>query len=800
MQYDRLIKISTAGSRKAVQWPSSALMWSELVARLHTPLRGEETHAQYMALPKPQQDGLKDVGGFVGGTLAGGRRKLQAVEGRDLIALDLDSLPAGSTTDYLRRLESLGCAYVAYSTRKHDEAAPRLRVLLPLDRTVTVEEFEPIARRAAAYIDPSMTVFDRSTFEAHRLMYWPNCSADSQYIYVYGDRAFLSADGVLQQYADWHDVASWPDVPGLQPQIARLAAKQGDPEAKSGTVGAFCKIYNIYKAMEELLPGIYEPCGQPDRYTFTGGSTTGGAVIYDGGKFLYSHHATDPCGGRLVNAFDLVRLHLFADADDEAKPDTPSNKLPSFAAMCQRANEDGAVRALLSQERYDVALEAFGSPGAPQIADDTNWMAQLKANPNTGEFNKTMDNIRIILEHDPLLKGRFGLDEFASRGAVLGALPWDTRTERRIWNDTDDAGAQWYLEKVYRITGRDRVMNALALSSFQGRFNDVQAYLSKLVWDGVPRLDTLLPDYLGSADNAYTRAVMRKSLAAAVARAMLPGTKYDCMPILSGPQGIGKSTFLRLLGGRWFSDSLQTFEGKEACEMVQGYWINEIGELNGLSRSELTSVKQFLSRTEDIFRVPYGRRTDLYPRRCVFFGTTNDAEFLRDASGERRFWPVDVGTLPARKSVFTELAAEVPQIWAEAVVAWQLGEFLDLRGEARDIWKGEVTTHKVHNSKEGIIAEFLDRPIPEDWYKRSIADRRIYWAGGFDRAPAATFKRTKVCAAEIWCECFTTEIKYIKQTDTREINNILEGLGWMKEKTSYRFGGEYGKQRCYTRP
>jgi predicted P-loop ATPase len=309
----------------------------------------------------------------------------------------------------------------------------------------------------------------------------------------------------------------------------------------------------------------------------------------------------------------------------------------------------------------------------------------------------------------------------------------------------------------------------------------------------VPRLDTLLTDYLGAADNPYTRAVIRKSLAAAVARAMTPGCKYDYMPILAGPQGIGKSTFLRFLGLRWYSDSLQTFEGKEASEMIQGTWLNELGELNGLTRSENNAVKQFLSRTEDIFREPYGRRTAGYPRRCVFFGTTNDSEFLRDRTGNRRFWPVDVGLHKATKNVFKDLEAEVPQIWAEAFVAWQLGEPLYLSGTAEAISKDEQEAHKESNAKEGFILEFLAKPIPLDWYSRTVQQRRNYWQSEFERQGQQTQERDRVCAAEIWCECFCKDISAMRRLDALEINSILEGLqGWKKHSSSQRFGGEYG--------
>lgn len=381
MHFDKQISISSAGNRKATNWPTQTLYWSEFVQRLQTAVRGTETLAEYLAMPKRQQDDLKDVGGFVGGELTGGRRKANAVAGRDLITLDLDAIPPFETDNVLRRIESLGCAYAVYSTRKHSPDRPRMRLIVPIDRTVTADEYEPIARKLAEMVGIEMC--DPTTFQVTRLMYWPSCSSDSQYVYHYGDKPFLSADGMLALYTDWRDWAAWPQVPGTENQHVRLAVKQGDPLTKQGVVGAFCRQYDIITAIQTFLPGVYEPTDDQTRWTFVEGSTTGGAVIYDDGKFLYSHHATDPCSGRLVNAFDLVRLHKFGDQDDDAKPDTPTNRLPSYTAMVQFALQDAGVAAIMQQERYEQAVEAFGQDTVEVQQEDTNWLKKLELSPTT---------------------------------------------------------------------------------------------------------------------------------------------------------------------------------------------------------------------------------------------------------------------------------------------------------------------------------------------------------------------------------------------------------------------------------
>lgn len=615
---DRLITISTGTNRRDMNWMQARMTVSALFERLRTPVRGTETLSEYMRMKKVQQDALKDVGGFVGGALSGPRRKAGNVTGRDIITLDFDNIPGWQTDSVLNAVAALGFAYCVYSTRKHSPAAPRLRVIVPLDRTATPDEYEPCARRVASSIGIGMA--DPTTFETSRLMYWPSCCADSEFIYrTDTDSPLISVDFLLSTYADWHDLRAWPAVPG-ETSYTRMAMKQGDPTDKTGVVGAFCRTYGIREAMAAFLPGIYEPVDNDDnRYTYLGGSTTGGAVLYDDDKFLYSHHATDPCSGRLVNAFDLVRLHKYGELDDSTAPDTPVVKLPSYTAMCGMALADGAVCATMARERQAQVQADFGeivNHDAGVVvnhdggetggeATDTNgeeWMTKLRYNQN-GTIKNSIDNAVLILENDPRLSGCFALNLFAGRGEVLQALPWDEHySGRRMWSDTDSNSLYWYMERAYGHTGKGNIDSALDVHASLHAFNDVQDYLNSLTWDGTPRLDTLFIDYLGAEDTPYTRAVCRKSFTAAVARAMTPGCKFDNMVILCGPQGIGKSTLLDKMSRGWFNDSIRTFEGKDASELLQGVWLVEIGELDAFRRTDVARIKQFLSLRADRYR------------------------------------------------------------------------------------------------------------------------------------------------------------------------------------------------------
>lgn len=796
LQYNRRLCISMAGSRKAARWPRTDLLWSEFLDRLRTPVRSQELLQEYLAYPKARQDELKDVGGFVGGTFTGDRRKAALVEGRDLITLDLDNIPAGQTEDILKRVRGLGCAAAVYSTRKHAGYAPRLRVVVPMDRTCSADEYEPCARKLASLL--GLEFCDPTTFEPSRLMYWPSCCRDSQYVCEAYDSPFCSVEGLLGMYGDWTDVRQWPQVPGAEAFERRRLAKQEDPTRKKGVIGAFCRTYPITEAMDTFISGMYEETDLPGRYTYTGGSTVGGAIVYDGDLFLYSHHATDPCSGLLVNAFDMVRLHLFGDRDEEAKEGTPVSKLPSFLAMTRLALDDTRVAGRMARERHEQAQETFAAqgPGVGEVRD-LDWLSGLSVDGN-GNYQKTVNNMILILQNDPLLKGKIATDEFAGRGLLLGAVPWDQSGVKRIWRDDDDAGLFWYLENYYHLAQQDRQDKALAIVGRQNLINDVKRYLQGLSWDGQRRLDTLLSVYLGAEDSRYTRAVIRKMLCAAVARAVIGGVKFDYMSILTGPQGIGKSTFLWVLGGEWFNDSLTSFEGREAAELLQGSWIVEVGELTAMSKQETNAVKQFLSKKEDIYRAPYGKRTERHPRRCVLCGTSNNREFLKDDTGNRRFWPVDLGLRPAEKSVWRELPKERDQVWAEAYWYWMLGEPLYLPEDVERLAVEQQEGHREDSVKRGMILEFLEKRVPSDWDHRSLDERRLFQAGITHGDPELS-RREKVCALEIWVECFGGDPKTMKRSDSAEINGILSRApGWRKLGSPRKFG-PYGSQRGFER-
>ena len=789
---NRNLTISTANSRTSSKWIKQHITWLEFVEKLRTPVKSPETLAAYLKLPKSQQDTLKDVGGFIGGELIENSRK-KGVLFRSIVSLDLDNIPAGQTLNILTRLTSLGCTYVVYSTRKHEEIKPRLRIIIALDKNIGPDEYEPIARMLASFIGIEMC--DPTTFQVGRLMYWPSCSSDSQYVYQYDiDKPFVSADGILALYKDWRNIKEWPQVPGTEKNLEILRKKQEDPTEKKGIVGAFCKSYTIQEAIEKFLPGIYEECDMTDRLTYTGGSTTGGAIIYDD-KFLYSHHATDPCSMKLCNAFDLIRIHKYGDLDYDVKEGTPVVALPSYTTIKKLLLEDEKVKETRKIDGINSAIEDFGEEG-----EDNTWMEELSTHPDTGKIDATSENVLIILNNHPHIKGKLRYEEFSNTLRVLGPLPWNPSTEKREWKDIDDTQLRMFLERKYKLTGEKKISDATNACFDNNRFNELQEFLKSLKWDGIKRIDTLLIDYLGAEDNIFTRESIRKTLIAAVARAMGNFVKWDTMLTFSGPQGIGKSTLIRYLGLDWFSDSLQSFEGKEAYESLSGMWILEIAELSALNRSETNAAKQFLSKIEDSYRPAYGRRLERHPRKCVFFATTNDKDFLKDATGNRRFWIIPVGINKSTKNIWNDLPNEVKQIWAEAFLYWQLGESLLLSPEAEKLANAAQKEHKSEDIKEGIIVEFLEKEIPENWYSLDATTRKNYINSEFNSKATTMIERDKICPLEIWIECFNGNKAFVDRRILKEIKAVLSGLeDWEESKSPMKFGEGYGHQRGFKR-
>lgn len=793
LEHDGTITIAVGKSRKETNWKNRQMLWSDLAKKLSQTIRTAETFEEYRKAKKSEQDNIKDVGGFVGGTLSGGRRKADAVAWRHLLTLDADYVKG----DFWASIEAMfDYACLIYSTHSHTSKNPRIRLVIPLSRPITPDEYQAVSRKVAA--DLGIDFFDDTTYQAHRLMYWPSSSRDAEFIFEIQDAEWLNPDDVLARYEDWTDPSYWPESSRVKQSRERMADRQGDPHEKPGMVGAFCRTYSIDEAIATFLKDVYKK-EQDGRYSYIPGSTSGGLVLYQDGKFAYSHHGTDPVSGQLVNSFDLVRIHKFGVRDEDAQEGTPINRLPSYLAMQEFAAKDKNVKKQLGIERLQEASSEFDV--VEILENDNDWMEDLETHHRSGIILSTRNNALIVLENDPNLKGKIVFNEFTHRPYILDDLPWENAKAGQNWSDNDESALFHYLESVYGIDSPGKVRDALGVVMKRHRYHPVHNYLDGLVWDGIDRLDTLLIDYLGAEDSDYVRAVTRKALTAAVKRIYEPGAKFDYMLTLIGPQGVGKSYILNKLGGEWFSDSLTNVQGKEAYEQLQGVWIIEMGELTATRKADNEAIKHFLTKRVDSFRVAYGRQVSDFPRQCIFIGTTNDYTFLRDRTGNRRFWPVEVHENEPKLSIWKDLSKEeVDQIWAEAKEYYLAGEKLYLTGKLEEEAKKRQEQHREEMPMFGVIKEYLEKPLPVDWNEWELSRRKMYLDDEFDSYEGDTVERDRVCALEIWVEVFNGDRNNFKTIDARNINDIMREMpGWIRAKSTMRFGNIYGTQKGYVR-
>ncbi|MEV2294895.1 virulence-associated E family protein [Paenibacillus larvae] len=769
------LDIAFGKNRSDKNWKNEFLTWDEFVDRLRKVRRTGETMAEYSKMDNINKARVKDGPAFVGGFIRGGRRKKENLETRSLITLDVDQ--GDENFLFCCDLVLDGTAYVIYSTHSHRPKKPKYRLIIPTDRTMNPDEYAAVSRKIAEQI--GMQYFDKTTFDVHRLMYLPSCSNDAKPILEVFEGEPLGVDEVLDQYLDWKDPLEWPRHESDKAK-RRAAAKMEDPRGKQGLVGVFCRCYTISEAIDEFLPGVYEPTEQANRYTYVGSSSYGGLVIYDDDTFAYSHHESDPISGREVNAFDLVRIHKFGQLDDKASEKTNITKLPSYTAMRAFANEDKNVK----REMWDELSEHCDNISEEEDEDDDAWVDKLKMNQNTGYPHATSGNVELILSHGEWKKV-LAYDAFGNTEVVRKKLPW--RERERPWEDyepwlaSDDRRLQHWFGKKYDIKAAGMIQNAFTEVAHMNKFHPIIEYLEAQKWDGTKRIDRLFIDYLGADDTSYTREVTRKMLVAAVKRLYEPGCKFDYMLVLVGAQGAGKSTIIQKLAMRWFSDSLKTFDTKEAGEHLQSAWIFEFGELAGMTKAEVDEIKQFITKRSDKYRVAYDRVITDFPRKCVFFGSTNNWDFLKDPTGNRRFWPVSVKPERRTKNVFEDLTEyEIGQIWAEALQAYHRGERITLSPEVEKEAPGIQESHMEEDPRFGIIQEWLDSPVQDEW-----AEEPTY--------------RERVCASQILTECLGHRKGLARPWESKEIVNIMRRMpGWEEAKGRIRIPG-YGQQTGFVK-
>ena len=840
VENDCELTIATAKSRFDKVWHNQKIKWSAFLDVLQNSHETHETAEEYANMTKEQRGQVKDVGGFVGGYLEGGKRQKGQVKYRTLITLDVDEAPKNFQNMIHAKLDRK-FSYCVYSTHSWTPDKPRYRIIIPLSKPVRPDGYICISRWVAQ--DVGMKYIDPTTCAPERLMFLPSHPKGNTPIFWFNSHApILDPEKFLNSLENWKDSSTWPMWDSeMQVPTAYQAGKKADPLTRPGWVGAFNRSYTIPEVMEKFLSGIYGQFkNRTDRYTYLGGSSAGGVHCLND-YLVYSFHATDPISQQCVNAFDLCRKALFGELDLTAKPSAKGRGLPSYTAMVKDiCMNDEKVKLemqrgpdTVQKSDFDDSLiyeSAAASPDTGTKPAKTTkleaWRGQLQMTQQ-GKILPLAENIMLILQNDADLKDSIALDKFSHKTVKRHKMPWekDDVDGWRIWTDTDDACLRNYISKHYGgLQARQIIDDCIKNIAEDNQFHPVIKWLEGLpAWDRKERVERLFIDYLGARDTPYNRMAARLLLRMAIARVKSPGIKCDMVIVLVGAQGIGKSTLLAQLGGKWFSDNLTTVQGKEAVEQLQGNWIIEMSEMQAQKRADNEALKSFISRQIDKVRMAYARNVSYYPRQCVLVGSTNDDSFLKDYTGNRRFVPVDVAAsrdfIPA-KDVHSIPKDELEQVWAEAIEDYKQ----NFKGPSSLLFpesmrKEVISQQELHmESRDNfdLVESFLKIGIPLNW-KRMEIDERFEWIQAamnseLDMTPGdkkedpmtseeiALHQREYISVKEIAVECMGMRIDNIPSFEKKKIRSIMNGMpGWIWNGNQLIKISKYGPARVFRR-
>jgi hypothetical protein len=637
-------------------------------------------------------------------------------------------------------LALMGVAYIIHTTFSSAPDAPRYRLIIPTDRVLDPEEFGTASRAMMHRI--GIESFDRGSDEPARYMFRPSAQQKAWYTYHVQDGDPLRVSELLKDFVD--DLSSMP--------FPKPHNEKRNPFELDGLIGEFNVAYqDDLKGLVSTYELPYVPAGS-DRWQLAGSASQAGmGEIEPGIGLYYSYHALDPAFRQTCSAFDLVRIHRFGEMDSAVPQGTPVNRRPSHDAMLELAAQDARV------------LKARFA----DLPDDDVWQMDLLKDKRGTRILPVIQNLDLIQNNDPVLK-LLRYNEITFSVEATGDLPWrSAETGGPVITETDRGMVGWYLQREYGLklprSDSDLLVDA---SARQRWYNPIAEYLNGLQWDGKPRLEECLPGVV--EHTAYTRLVARKSLAAAVARALDPGCKWDHTLVLVGPQGIGKTFWVETMSRGWFGQ-LGKLDDKDTLLAMQRSWIMTSDEAHTLRRAESEQQKEFLTRTEDVFRLPYERSTRGHPRRCVVWGTTNDEIFLRQQEGNRRFLVIRCeGRLDFSR--FTE--EYVDQVWAEAVSAYRAGERLWLNEAETELVLGHTVTHEEEDDLPGRITAYLD---DED------------------------NRRDLVCTSELWEFALGNFNGRPPVGALRELFAVMKKLPDWDLAPGKRRMGKYGAQRYFVR-
>lgn len=769
------LSIATAPKRDSKTWKNEVVTW--------------DAFKSWCAKPGNK----KEAGNYVFGRLNGTRRSKRTIEARSALTLDVDFPQAGFITDVMMFPFNL-VWHTTYSSAPDNE---RYRIIIPLDREVTPAEYVGCVISVMDMLGTEQ--FDLGSTQPERYMFLP--AAQKPDFYSWGevegpiataDDLIMSANTVVTDY-----VAPTP------------SRSKRDPFKIEGVVGAFNR---VYENLDDLIADFdlpYDKVG--DKWLHRGSlGAPGMGPVPEREGLWYSFHALDPTFMQTCSAFDLVRIHQYGEADEDAKPNTPVNKLPSHTRMLDEVlngNTEVANKVMGETWRSDFAGPSAGpapagapaqrqAPSAPVAAPSGgDWRTGLALN-QAGSVRDNLDNWDLILTHDPVFRG-LTFNERTQAIEPVGDLPWRPVTKSsKAWSKEGDGTLLGlHLERTLRLKVPQARIDVMVLrSAFSNRTDPVVDYLNALTWDGQERVETCLP---GVKATDFTRLAARKSLVAAVARAMEPGVKWDHSLILFGGEGLGKSLWIERMSKGWTAE-LGDLRAKDTLMTVSRTWIAVADEGHSLKKADSNVMKSFMTRRYDTYRAPYAHVDTDRPRRCVVWGSTNEETFLRREAGNRRFLIVQC----SRYDIDAVTEEYVDQVWAEAVHLYRAGEPLWLDEEQAEQATEEREIFTEENPLVGQIGAYLDMPVPATWYQMSSAARFTYRQNylelGLDEG-VEMMTQDKVCALQVWYEVLNGNRKP-QQVEVREINEAIRLLSeWYSVPKVRRFDSNYGVQRGFNR-
>lgn len=749
----RPLAIALAPRRTSKRWTSTEIEWSELISWAEQP--GDR----------------KEAGNYLLGTMEGDRRLKTTIVDRSAITLDADDTALEDLPDIVEM--AFPYAAIVHTTYSSTPDQPRYRVIVPVDRPLLPDEYV-FAAEALAQMLGGLDHFDRGSLEPERYMFRPATADPANYTYRVVEGPPIPAEELLEGFE--------PDL--TNEKVPRTYWKR-DPQEIGGPVGAFNRVYDFQEAIEKFgLP--YTPA-EPGRWTLNG--TRAVAGLNDiGGGFVFSHHSTDPAYGQTCSVFDLVRLHRFGDLDERAKPDTPINRLPSHEAMLDLAISDEKVKEEIGSD-FEAWTDDMDDDSA---APDPNWTTNFLFDRNS-KIRDHIVNWDLIANHDPAVQ-RLRYNDMTFSTETSGDLPWRPLEKGGYpFSEADRSALRDYIERVYDLrASRERVDALIFDVSRRNWYNPVKDYLSGLEWDGIPRVETCLP---GVTPTPYTRMVARKSLVAAVARVFEPGIKWDHTLVFYGKENLGKSYWVDRLSRGW-SASLGRPDNKDTWLTMHRSWIMMADEGFSLKKADQDVLKEFLTRTTDVFRLPYDREVTDHPRRCVIWGTTNDDVFLRRQEGNRRYLIVH----SERPVDFGELTDDyIDQLWAEAMALYTLGEALYLSNDQTLMSAQEREAYTEEEPNQGVVERYLDMPVPDDWDDRSIEARRMYISNFEDGVEVGDQQIRTVCTAQLWVEALGRAQSTWNRADLLTLASIMKRLPeWQIQPGRHRIKN-YGPQTVFVR-